>query len=37
MPGDPNYAATVGDESAVKRMFCSEGEAREAGWRAPRR
>ena len=36
VPGSPSYAATKIDESKGERWFCSEGEARAAGWRAPR-
>ena len=34
--GRPSYTATVIDESSGERWFCSEKEAEEAGWRAPR-
>lgn len=36
LPGSSSYEATVVDESRGERWFCSEAEAREAGWRAPR-
>ena len=36
VPGSPDYAATVIDPVAGERWFCSEEEARRAGWRAPR-
>jgi endonuclease YncB( thermonuclease family) len=36
VPGSPSYAATRIDESRGERWFCSEEEARAAGWRAPR-
>jgi len=32
----PSYDDTVIDESRGERWFCTEGEARAAGWRAPR-
>ena len=32
----PSYSDTRIDESAGERWFCSEAEARRAGWRAPR-
>ena len=34
--GRSSYTATVIDESSGERWFCSEEEAEEAGWRAPR-
>jgi endonuclease YncB( thermonuclease family) len=34
--GSPSYDATVIDESRGERWFCTEAEARRAGWRAPR-
>jgi len=36
VPGSPAYDKTRIDESKGERWFCSEEEAREAGWRAPR-
>lgn len=36
VPGSPNYAATRIDESRGERWFCSEEDARDAGWRPPR-
>ena len=36
VPGSRSYAETVIDESRGERWFCSETEARAAGWRAPR-
>lgn len=36
LPGSPSYAATRIDEARGERWFCSEAEARAAGWRAPR-
>ena len=36
VPDSPNYEATKIDESRGERWFCSEEEARAAGWRAPR-
>ncbi|MFC6048598.1 thermonuclease family protein, partial [Methylobacterium hispanicum] len=36
LPGSRDYARTVIDEKAGERMFCSEDEAKAAGWRAPR-
>ena len=36
-PGSSSYAATRIAVSRGERWFCSEREAREAGWRAPRR
>jgi endonuclease YncB( thermonuclease family) len=35
-PGDRHYAQTRISTSRGERWFCSEREAREAGWRAPR-
>lgn len=35
-PGLPSYAATRINEAAGERWFCSEREARLAGWRSPR-
>lgn len=35
LPGSPSYARTVIDTSAGERWFCTEAEARAAGWRAP--
>jgi len=35
-PGIGSYTATRIDESKGERWFCSEAEARAAGWRAPR-
>ena len=35
-PGSSSYAATVINELNGERWFCSEEEAIEAGWRAPR-
>ncbi|MGY6646569.1 MAG: thermonuclease family protein [Salinarimonas sp.] len=35
-PSSPNYSRTRIDESRGQRWFCSEEEARAAGWRAPR-
>ncbi len=35
-PGTRSYGATRIDESKGERWFCSEEEARSAGWRAPR-
>ncbi len=32
----PSYGATVIDEAGGERWFCTEAEARAAGWRAPR-
>ena len=37
VPGSPSYEATVVDPHRGERWFCSESEARDAGWRAPRR
>ena len=34
VPGSDSYAATVINERAGERWFCSEAEARAAGWRA---
>lgn len=36
VPGSASYADTRIDESKGERWFCSEDEARAAGWRAPR-
>lgn len=36
LPGSRDYARTVIDERAGERMFCSEEEAKAAGWRSPR-
>jgi endonuclease YncB( thermonuclease family) len=36
LPGAASYDDTVIDESRGERWFCSEAEARRAGWRAPR-
>jgi hypothetical protein len=36
VPGSRSYAATRIDEAGGERWFCSEAEARAAGWRAPR-
>lgn len=36
VPGSRNYEETIIDESRGERWFCSEDEARRAGWRAPR-
>jgi hypothetical protein len=33
VPGCPNYGQTVIETTAGERMFCSEAEARAAGWR----
>ena len=35
-PGSPSYDETRIDESNGERWFCTEAEARAAGWRAPR-
>jgi endonuclease YncB( thermonuclease family) len=35
-PDSPSYDATVIDEIRGERWFCSEAQARAAGWRAPR-
>lgn len=37
LPGQPGYAATRISPSRGERWFCSEAEARAAGWRAARR
>ena len=37
LPGDPGYAATRIDTGRGERWFCSEREARAAGWRRARR
>lgn len=36
VPGSPAYAGTVIDPASGERWFCTEDEARAAGWRAPR-
>ena len=36
VPGSRDYDRTVIDEASGERMFCSEDEAKAAGWRAPR-
>jgi endonuclease YncB( thermonuclease family) len=36
VPGAPSYDDTRIDESKGERWFCTESEARAAGWRAPR-
>jgi endonuclease YncB( thermonuclease family) len=36
VPGSPSYDQTKIDESKGERWFCTEAEARAAGWRAPR-
>jgi endonuclease YncB( thermonuclease family) len=36
LPGSRHYARTTIDEAKGERWFCSEDEARAAGWRAPR-
>jgi endonuclease YncB( thermonuclease family) len=36
VPGSRSYDATIIDESKGERWFCTEEEARAAGWRAPR-
>jgi len=36
VPGSASYAQTQIDTSRGERWFCTEGEARAAGWRAPR-
>ena len=36
VPGMSSYGATKIDESKGERWFCSEEEAIQAGWRAPR-
>ena len=35
-PGMSSYGATRINESKGERWFCSEAEAKAAGWRAPR-
>jgi len=35
-PGSGSYGATKINESKGERWFCSEAEAKAAGWRAPR-
>lgn len=37
VPGSSGYAATVIDESKGERWFCTEQDAIDSGWRAPRR
>ena len=37
VPGSTGYAATVIDESKGERWFCTEHDAIDSGWRAPRR
>ena len=34
LPGSDSYDITVIDERSGERWFCSEAEARAAGWRA---
>ncbi|MGX7707984.1 thermonuclease family protein [Methylobacterium sp. Gmos1] len=36
VPGSRDYERTAIDTSAGERLFCSEDEAKAAGWRAPR-
>jgi endonuclease YncB( thermonuclease family) len=36
VPGSPSYEQTKIDESKGERWFCTEAEARTAGWRPPR-
>jgi hypothetical protein len=36
VPGSSSYEETIIDPSRGERMFCTEQEARAAGWRAPR-
>jgi endonuclease YncB( thermonuclease family) len=36
LPGDPDYDATRIDPRRGERWFCTEAEARAAGWRPPR-
>jgi len=36
VPGSPSYDRTKIDESKGERWFCSEAEARAAGWRPPK-
>lgn len=36
LPGSSSYAKTRIDEADGERMFCTEDEAKAAGWRAPR-
>jgi endonuclease YncB( thermonuclease family) len=36
LPGSPAYDDTAIDESRGERWFCTEAQARAAGWRAPR-
>jgi endonuclease YncB( thermonuclease family) len=37
VPGSSSFDETIIDESKGERWFCTEDEARGAGWRAPRR
>jgi len=37
IPGGGYYAETIIDQSAGERWFCSEAEARAAGWRTSKR
>jgi len=36
VPGSRDYEKTVIDTGSGERMFCTEDEAKAAGWRAPR-
>ncbi|MCE3285344.1 MAG: nuclease, partial [Steroidobacteraceae bacterium] len=36
VPGSHSYEATRIDPATGERWFCSEDDARRAGWRAPR-
>jgi hypothetical protein len=36
LPGSASYAETRINTAAAERWFCSEDEARKAGWRAAR-
>jgi hypothetical protein len=36
VPSSPSYGDAVIDEGKGERWFCTEAEARAAGWRAPR-
>ena len=36
VPGSRHYSQTRINESKGEQWFCSEAEAKEAGWRAPR-
>lgn len=36
LPGTRDYERTQISEASGERMFCSEDEAKAAGWRAPR-